>query len=199
MSLIRGKEFITGRLGGLTFRLSPNSFYQVNTSQAEKLYDAARKYAGLTGGETVIDAYCGTGTISLYMAGCAARVVGLELVPEAVADARENARLNGIKNTEFKAGPVEKVLPGLLRKGLRPDVVVLDPPRAGCAKELLEVICQTGVAKIVYISCNPATLARDLGRMVARGYRVKEVQPVDMFPWTAHVECVVLMENVKNK
>jgi len=197
--VLAGREFITDRLVGLNFRLSANSFYQVNSTQAARLYRVAREYAGLTGIETVVDAYCGIGTVALYLAGGAARVLGMEVIPEAVCDARENARLNGIKNAEFKTGAVEKLLPHLAREGFRPDVVVLDPPRAGCKKEVLVAISCMRVPRVVYISCSPATLARDLGRMAAMGYGVTEVQPVDMFPWTGHVEAVAKIEHFKER
>ncbi len=192
--VLMGREYITDKLGGLTFRLSANSFYQVNLTQAQRLYDVAGDYVGLTGGETVVDAYSGTGTIALYLAGSAGRVIGLESVPEAVADARENAKSNGINNAEFRAGAVENLLPNLLQEGLSPDVVVLDPPRAGCEEKVLEAIVGMQIPRVVYVSCNPATLARDLGRLQMRGYGIREVQPVDMFPWTGHVECVALIE-----
>lgn len=197
--VLAGQKFISDRLGGLTFRLSANSFYQVNSYQAERLYEVARKYAGLTGNETVIDAYCGIGTITLYLAGSSLRVVGLESVPGAVADAEENAGLNNIDNVEFRTGRVEKLLPALAREGLQPGVVVLDPPRAGCDKEVLTAISRMKVPRVVYVSCNPATLARDLGRMKDLGYEVKEVQPVDMFPWTGHVECIILIKRAESR
>lgn len=197
--VLAGKEFITDRLGGLTFRLSANSFYQVNFVQAERLYTVAREYAGLTGKETVVDAYCGIGTITLYLAGAAFRTLGLESIPDAVSDARENARLNGINNAEFRTGPVEKLLPSLAREGLQPDIVVLDPPRAGCEEVVLTAIARMKVTRVVYVSCNPATLARDLGRLKGLGYRVREIQPVDMFPWTGHVECVVLIKRAESR
>lgn len=189
-----GKSFITDRLGSLEFHISPGSFYQVNTSQTEVLYDKALEYAGLTGREKVLDAYCGIGTIALYMAGRAEEVIGLEIVPEAVQNARENARQNKITNAEFYQGEVERLLPLLAAEGYRPDVVVLDPPRRGCAKEALDALVEMQVPRIVYVSCDPGTLARDLSYLNSRGYDVKEVQPVDMFPHTSHIECVVSLK-----
>lgn len=192
-----GRPFITDILGELSFRLSAESFYQVNPGQTLALYQKTLEYAGLTGMETVVDAYSGVGTIALFMAGKARKVTGMELVPRAVRDARVNAELNGINNVEFYSGPVEKLLPGMTRKGLKPDVVILDPPRRGCHVQVLETIAAAGVPRVVYVSCDPGTLARDLGKLAASGYAVKEVQPVDMFPHTHHVECVVLMSRVE--
>jgi 23S rRNA (uracil1939-C5)-methyltransferase len=140
-----------------------------------------------------VDAFSGVGTIALYLAGRAKKVYGLEVVPQAVKDACGNADLNNIGNVEFQAGAVEKLLPELAALGLRPDVVVLDPPRAGCGREVLDAVAEMAPARLIYVSCDPGTLARDLGILAGRGYRVLEVQPVDMFPWTRHVECVVLM------
>jgi len=190
-----GRKYITDRLGELTFCLSVNSFYQVNSIQAARLYETVKEYAGLTGKELVVDAYCGTGTITLYMAYNAKRVIGLESVSAAVSDARENARINKINNVEYRTGSVEKLLPTLVRESLQPDVIVLDPPRSGCRKEVLEAIAVMQVTRVVYVSCNPATLARDLVVLQERGYQVVEVQPVDMFPWTGHVETIIMMTN----
>ena len=189
-----GRPYLVEKVGGLQFRVSTRSFFQVNTVQAETLYRQAESLAGLTGRETVYDLYCGTGTIGLYLAGKAGRVIGIEEVEAAVEDARLNARANGITNAQFMAGKAETLLPQLLESGPRPDVVVLDPPRKGCAATLLEALAQTAPARIVYISCNPATLARDLKILRERSYSVKEVQPVDMFPHTSHVECVIGMQ-----
>ncbi|MBM7854002.1 23S rRNA (uracil1939-C5)-methyltransferase [Desulfohalotomaculum tongense] len=191
---LAGKPTITDRLGRLKFNISPNSFYQVNPAQTLVLYNKAREYAGLTGKEKVLDAYCGIGTIALFMAGCAGEVMGLEIVPEAVKDAEENAKENGIDNVEFYQGEVERLLPLLSREGYRPDVVVLDPPRRGCGREVLSVLAEMKVPGIVYVSCDPGTLARDLSYLNSNGFEIKEVQPVDMFPQTAHVECVVKIE-----
>lgn len=191
--LLAGQESITDHIGDLTFAISPRSFFQVNPAQTEVLYGKALEYAGLTGSELVIDAYCGIGTISLFLARGARRVVGIEVIPEAVADARQNAERNGINNAEFLLGDAAEAMPELYREGLRPDVVVVDPPRKGCDPPVLEAFAAMQPRRIVYVSCNPATLARDLGLLSALGYRTQEVQPVDMFPHTAHVECCSLL------
>jgi len=196
--LLDGEEAIEDRLGDLTFRLSARSFFQVNPEQAEALYRRAREYSRLTGKELVIDAFTGTGTIALFLAGEAGQVIGIEEIPEAVADARENARRNGITNVDFRQGKVEEVLPALAGGGLHPEVVVLDPPRRGVEEKALAAIAQLEPERIVYVSCNPATLARDLAYLVREGYRVEEVQPVDMFPQTAHVEAVALVVRDKS-
>jgi 23S rRNA (uracil1939-C5)-methyltransferase len=180
----------------LVFRISARSFFQVNPAQALVLYRQVAAYADLTGEETVVDAFSGPGTIALFLAGAAARVTGIEEVPEAVADARQNAARNGIMNVEFLAGRVEEVLGEMLARSFRPDVVVLDPPRAGVAREALETIARLGPRRLVYVSCNPATLARDLGILQGYGYRTLEVQPVDMFPQTTHVEAVARLMRV---
>lgn len=184
-----GKDHIVDKIGDLKFKISPRSFFQVNPVQTEVLYRKAREYADLSGGELVVDAYCGIGTIALFLADKADRVVGIEEVPEAIEDARENAGLNGVHNAEFHVGRVEDVLPDMVRRGLRPDVVVLDPPRAGCERAVLEAIAAAEVPRVVYVSCNPSSLARDLAVLREKGYRTVEVQPVDMFPHTSHVEC----------
>ncbi|MBO8126907.1 MAG: 23S rRNA (uracil(1939)-C(5))-methyltransferase RlmD [Firmicutes bacterium] len=192
--LLWGKETIIDAIGDLKFQISPHSFFQVNSEQTEVLYRKAREYAGLTGTERVFDLYCGIGTISLFLAPDCREVIGIEEVEQAVADAEANAGLNQVKNVSFRAGRVEEVLPELLQSGIKPDVVVLDPPRAGAAPEVLEAIVQTGVERVVYVSCNPATLARDLRLLAEHGYEPGEVQPVDMFPHTSHVECVVSLQ-----
>jgi len=186
-----GSEVIHDAIGGVRFAISARSFYQVNPVQTEVLYRKALEYAQLTGSETVIDAYCGIGTISLFLAQAARRVYGVEVVPEAIEDARRNAELNGIANVEFEAGRAEDVMPAWQRRGIRADVVVVDPPRKGCDAGLLETIAAMQPKRIVYVSCNPATLARDLRVLEDFGYRTIEVQPVDMFPHTVHVECIV--------
>lgn len=191
--LLAGRETIIDRLGHLNFRISPFSFYQVNPAQTLFLYQKALEYAAPTGGETVVDAYSGIGVIALFLAGYAKKVYGLEVVSEAVEDARNNAVLNKIKNVEFQAGEVERRLPALAAQGLRPDVVVLDPPRRGCGREALEAVAEMRVPRVVYVSCDPGTLARDLGHLAGKGYRVIEVQPVDMFPWTHHTETACLL------
>ena len=190
--ILFGKPTIRDRIGGLNFNISARSFFQVNTAQAEVLYRTAKNFAGLTGRETVIDAYCGTGTIGLYMARAAYKIFGLEIVGEAVDDAKKNARENKIRNAEFIAGDVVKILPHL---DVVADVVVVDPPRAGCDKIVLKTFAKMKPARIVYVSCNPATLARDLAILAELGYRTKKIQPVDMFPFSSHVEAVALAEN----
>ncbi|HWR62255.1 MAG TPA: 23S rRNA (uracil(1939)-C(5))-methyltransferase RlmD [Clostridia bacterium] len=192
--VIYGEEAIYDYIGEFRFRISPLSFFQVNPLQTEVLYNKALEYAGLKGEETVFDAYCGIGTISLFLSQKAKKVYGVEIVSQAIENARENARLNGISNVEFLVGESETVIPGMYKKGIRADVIVVDPPRKGCDERLLDVIAQMRPEKVVYVSCNPATLARDLKYLSERGYGVKEVQPVDMFPQTVHVEAVVRIE-----
>lgn len=203
---IAGRDYVEEVLGGLRFRVSAPSFFQVNTLQAERLFSLAVEFAGLTGEELVVDAYCGTGAMALLAAGRARRVWGVEVVAEAVEDAKKNARLNGIDNACFLAARVEDVLPGLRDGGRGPDVVFLDPPRKGCDPATLAACKAMGPRRIVYVSCNPATLARDLAVLTGlerRGegegravYRVDVVQPVDMFPHTAHVECVAKLTRI---
>ncbi|HOV80896.1 MAG TPA: 23S rRNA (uracil(1939)-C(5))-methyltransferase RlmD [Bacillota bacterium] len=195
--LLAGKEYITDRLGHLIFRISSSSFYQVNPEQTLVLYQKVLEYAALSGVETALDAYSGIGTIALFLAGRAKKVYGLEIVPEAVEDARRNAVLNGITNVEFLAGEVERSLPRMAAQGIRPDVVVLDPPRRGCDRETLDAVVRMQAARVVYVSCNPGTLARDLRYLTDKGYQVAEVQPVDMFPWTYHVEAIVLLQRLE--
>ncbi len=194
-----GKDYIIDFIGNLKFRISPLSFFQVNPVQTEVLYGKALEYAGLSGDEVVIDAYCGIGTISLFLAGKAGRVYGIEVVEAAVQDARVNAGLNGIENAEFITGKAEKIMPHLLEEGIRPDVVVVDPPRKGCEGELLDTIAHMQPDRVVYVSCNPATLARDLAYLGGKGYRTVEVQPVDMFPHTYHVECIVQIKRAESR
>jgi len=194
--VIFGEEAIYDYIGEFKFRISPLSFFQVNPVQTEVLYGKALEYADLKGDETVFDAYCGIGTISLFLSRKAKKVYGIEIVPQAINNAKENARLNGVKNVEFLVGESEIVIPELYRKGIKADVIVVDPPRKGCDEKLLEVITEMSPEKVVYVSCNPATLARDLKYLSERGYEVREVQPVDMFPQTSHVECVVLMSRM---
>ncbi|UTR08847.1 23S rRNA (uracil(1939)-C(5))-methyltransferase RlmD [Evansella sp. LMS18] len=185
-----GEEVIHDYIGDIKFAISARSFYQVNPDQTKVLYDKALEYAQLTGKETVIDAYCGIGTISLFLAQKAKHVYGVEIVPEAIADAKKNARLNGFENVDFAVGEAEKVFPWWYAQGVRPEVIVVDPPRKGCDESLLETIVNMNPDRVVYVSCNPATLARDLKYLDEHGYETKEVQPVDMFPHTTHVECV---------
>lgn len=191
---IFGKDFITDKIGKYTFKISPLSFFQVNTEQTNLLYEKAMEFADLKGGEIVIDAYCGAGTISLFLSQKAKKVIGVEIVEPAIADAIENAKLNGVKNVEFYCGEAEHIIPELYKKGVRADVVVVDPPRKGCDVRLLETIAAMEPDKIVYVSCDPSTLARDLKFLADKGFEIVKVQPVDMFPMTVHVECVVRLE-----
>lgn len=195
--VLYGRDHIIDRIGEFKFKISPLSFFQVNPVQTKVLYDKALEYAGLTGDETVFDLYCGIGTISLFLSQKARKVYGVELVEPAVKDAVENARLNEVSNVEFICGETEKVVPKMVRKGVRADVVVLDPPRKGCEESLLETVVEMKPERIVYVSCNPATLARDLKILDEKGYKAKEIQPVDMFPHTYHVESIVLLQNEK--
>jgi 23S rRNA (uracil1939-C5)-methyltransferase len=192
--VIWGSDHITDHLGDLAFQISPHSFFQVNTLQAQVLYGQALKYASLTGNETVIDAYCGTGTISLFLARQAKKVYGIEIVEQAISDAKGNAEANHITNAEFIAGDATKVMPKLYKQGVKPDVIVVDPPRAGCSVAVLETFAAMRPKRIVYVSCSAASLARDLALLDELGYETKEIQPVDMFPQTFHVECVALLK-----
>lgn len=190
-----GQDQIKETIGPLTFAISARSFFQVNSEQVEGLYDAAARFAGLSGGERVVDLYAGTGTIALYMARKGAgEVIGIEVIPEATRDAAANARLNGISNARFLTGKVEDLLDDLLAESGPLDVALLDPPRKGCEGSVISAIARSGIPKVVYVSCNPATLARDLKQLAAEGgYRLRAVQPVDMFPQTSHVEAVALL------
>jgi 23S rRNA (uracil1939-C5)-methyltransferase len=188
--VLLGRDHIREMLGGLVFQVSANSFFQTNTVQAERLFGLVEEACALTGGETVADLYSGTGAISLLLARRVRQVYGIELVAAAVADAERNARLNGIDNCTFLAGEVRHVLPQLVRDGVRTDVAVADPPRAGFHPRALTALADLAPPRIVYVSCNPATLARDVGGLVQQGYRLEWVQPVDMFPQTPHIEAV---------
>ncbi len=189
-----GNGFITDRIGDIRYQISPQSFYQVNREQTEKLYAAALEYAGLTGTETVWDLYCGIGTISLFLARQAKKVCGVEAVTAAVEDARANALMNGITNTDFYAGRAEEVLPEMYsKKGARADVIVVDPPRKGCSPAVLETISQMAPERVVYVSCNPSTLARDLKILCENSYELRQAQPVDMFPQTTGIETAALI------
>ena len=194
-----GEDFLDDTLCGLTFRISVPSFFQVNREQCEVLYQKAVELSGLTGRETVLDLYCGIGTISLVMARQAGRVVGAEIVPAAVEDARANARRNGIDNAGFFCGDAAEAARRFAAEGLRPDVVCVDPPRKGLAPEVIASVVQMAPERVVYVSCDPATLARDLSRFAAQGYRPKQALAVDMFPRTAHVETVVLLSKLNAK
>ena len=189
--VLYGKEYIEDYIGELKFRISPLSFFQVNPWQTEVLYGKALEFADLSGEETVFDAYCGTGTISLFLAKKAKKVYGVEIVKDAIDNAKENAKINNIDNAEFIVGASEEEIPKLISKGIKAQVMVVDPPRKGCDEKLLEAMCTMAPGKIVYVSCDPATLARDLKFLTEKGYEVTAVQPVDMFPETGHVECVV--------
>lgn len=188
-----GSGTILDQLCGLEFQLSPLSFYQVNRTQAERLYHLAAEYAGLTGQELLLDLYCGAGTIGLSMAHKARRLLGVEIVPEAVENARQNALLNHVENAEFFCGDAAQAARMLADRGERPDVIVLDPPRKGCDPDLIHTVVEFDPQRVVYVSCNPATLARDLKLFSQLGFVPVEAAPVDMFPATAHVECVVLL------
>ena len=194
--IMYGHGKIIDYIGDLQFKISPNSFFQVNPKQTLLLYEKALKFAGLKGNETVFDIYSGIGSLSLFLSKRAKKVYGIEVVKEAVEDAKENAEMNGISNVEFYEGAAEIVLAELCEEGMTADVVVLDPPRKGCEVEVLDSIVKLSPEKIVYVSCNPSTLARDLSHLSENGYVVKEVQPVDMFPGSVHVETVTLL--VKN-
>lgn len=192
-NVLWGEEYIYDKIGDVKFAISARSFYQVNPEQTKVLYENALEYAELTGEEFVIDAYCGIGTISLFLAQKAKRVFGVEIVPEAIEDAKRNAELNGISNAEFAVGEAEVVIPEWYKQGNQADVIVVDPPRKGCDEALLKTILDMKPKKVVYVSCNPGTLARDLQVLELGGYKTVEVQPVDMFPHTTHVEVVSQM------
>ena len=189
-----GTDVLTDELCGLTFRLSVPSFYQVNREMAEVLYDKAVEFAALTGTETVLDLYCGAGTITQVMARHAGRVIGAEIVPEAIEDAKANAKRNGVENVEFFRGDASAVAADFAAKGLRPDVICVDPPRKGLAPEVVRAAAQMAPRRIVYVSCDPATLARDVKLFAAEGYGAVRAAAVDMFPGTANVESVVALE-----
>jgi 23S rRNA (uracil1939-C5)-methyltransferase len=188
-----GRDALIDELCGLQFKISARSFFQVNPLQTAVLYNKALEYAALNGTEAVLDLYCGIGTISLLLAGRSRQVIGVEYVEDAVVDARNNAEMNGISNVDFYAGDAGTVLENLAGEGINFDVAVLDPPRAGCDAKVLRILANLKVPRIVYVSCNPASLARDLKLLAEMGYGLKEAQPVDMFPQTSHVECVVLI------
>jgi 23S rRNA (uracil1939-C5)-methyltransferase len=189
-----GKGFVTEKLEDFEFKISPKSFFQTNTKQAEKLYTVTRDFAGLTGNEIVYDLYCGTGSIGIFVSKHAKKIIGVEVIEEAVTDARENAALNNINHAEFFAGDVIKICnDDFFDLHGRPDVVITDPPRAGMHEKLVNKLLEMEAPKIVYVSCNTATQARDLG-LLSEKYRIEKIQPVDMFPHTHHIECVVLLK-----
>ena len=195
-----GKDWLEETLCGHAFRLSVPSFFQINRAQTEVLYRRALNFAALTGTETVVDLYCGIGTISLAMAGQARRVIGVEVVPQAVADARANAARNGLADkTRFECGDASALAAQLEEEGIRPDVVVVDPPRKGLAADVVDTIARMAPERVVYVSCDPATLARDAGRFRPLGYRALRAEAVDLFPRTAHVETVVLLSKLNTK
>lgn len=199
-TLLWGQPRIRDKIGSVCFEISPESFFQVNPVQTEQLYNKALEYAGLTGCETVWDLYCGIGTISLFLAKRAKAVYGVEVVPQAVEDAKRNAMLNGMENTTFFSGRAEELMPKLASDGTipQPDVIVVDPPRKGCDSTLLETMCEAAPQRIVYISCDPATLARDLRTLTDAGYELRAVTPVDMFPQTRHVETVCILSKLSS-
>lgn len=192
-----GEDVIQDYIGNFKFNISPLSFFQVNPIQTEILYNKALEYASLTGNETVFDAYCGTGTITLFLSQKAKKVYGVEIIEPAIINAKENAKLNNVENAEFFVGKSEEIIPKLINEGIKADVIVVDPPRKGCDIKLLNAIGETKPEKIVYVSCDPSTLARDLKILEEKGYKTIKVQPVDMFPQTSHVETVVLLSHKK--
>jgi 23S rRNA (uracil1939-C5)-methyltransferase len=192
--IVKGSAYLEEELSGLRLRISPDAFFQTNTEMAERLYGTAAELAGLTGRERVLDLFCGIGTIALVLALDAGEVWGLEIVEEAVADAIENARLNGVDNARFFAGDVRLAMRPLLEQSGKPDVVVVDPPRAGLSQKIVRRVLESQARRIVYVSCNPTTLAPNARQIVDAGYELKTVRPVDMFPQTPHIECVALLE-----
>jgi tRNA (uracil-5-)-methyltransferase len=192
---LSGKETIQEVLGDLSFELSARAFFQLNPVQTVKLYDEVKKAAELTGKEKVLDAYCGVGTIGLWLAKDAGEIRGMDVIPESIVDAKKNAAAHGYTNAKYEVGKAENVLPKWVKEGWKPDVVVVDPPRTGCDNGLLETLKKVKPKKIVYVSCNPSTLAKDVAAL-EKLYQVKYLQPVDMFPHTAHVECVARLELV---
>ena len=188
--ILNVEPYIYDEMNGIRFAISPRSFYQVNPIQTETLYSKAVEYAQLSGNEIVFDAYCGIGTITLFLAQHAKQVYGVEIIPEAIEDAKMNARLNGFENTQFAVGKSEEIIPAWIENGIVPDVIVVDPPRKGCDRSLLDTMLEAAPDRIVYVSCDSSTLARDLRVLIDGGYKLEVVQPVDMFPQTAHIECV---------
>lgn len=189
---LEGKEFIQETLGDLSFELSARTFFQLNPEQTVKLYNEVKKAAALTGKEKVVDAYCGVGTIGLWVADKAAEIRGMDIIPESIKDAKKNADRHGIKHAKYVTGKAEEWLPKWVKEGWKPDVIIVDPPRTGLDDQLLKTILKVKPKKVVYVSCNPSTLAKDIAVLSGK-YEVKEIQPVDMFPQTAHVECCALL------
>ena len=192
-----GSEVMCDSLGGIRYEISPQAFYQINPPQAEKLYEKALEYAAPKKSETVLDMYCGAGTISLYLARCAGKVIGAEIIPEAIENAKRNAENNGIENAQFICADASEAAERFLKENIHPDAVVVDPPRKGMDESAIKAICTMAPERVVYVSCNPATLARDIAVFSSLGYELKEATAVDMFPRTVHVETVVLMSKVK--
>ncbi|MEE1281877.1 MAG: 23S rRNA (uracil(1939)-C(5))-methyltransferase RlmD [Acutalibacteraceae bacterium] len=190
-----GCDYITDVLCGLKFNISPLSFYQVNRTQAEKLYSIAQAYAQLNNDDVLLDLYCGTGTIGLSMANKVKKLIGVEVIPQAIENAKRNAELNNITNAEFICGDATKASETLEKRGIKPSVIIVDPPRKGCDKQLIEIISNMSPSRVVYVSCDSATMARDIKIFNEYGYTPQEVTPVDMFPGTSHVECVCWMNN----
>ena len=188
-----GPGYIEDTLCGLNFRLSARSFYQVNHAQAQRLYETAIAMAGITKKDLVLDLYCGVGTITLAMASAAGRVIGVEVVPQAIEDARDNARRNGIENAEFFCADAGAAALDLEQKGIRPDIITVDPPRKGLNGDAIEAIARMSPKRLVYVSCDPATLARDVALLKERGFRVEKVTAADLFPRCSHIETIVLM------
>lgn len=193
--VITGQDYITDTLLGKTFKIRDRSFYQVNHAQTEKLYQIGLDMANLSGNETIIDTYSGIGTIGLAASDRVSKIVGIEIVDSAVEDAIENAKLNGIDNAEYHLGKAEEVMPALVDEGISADVVFVDPPRKGCHTQFLDALVEVSPKKIVYISCNPSTLQRDMKYLERHGFKAKEVTPVDLFPQTKHIEAVTVLEN----
>ena len=195
--LLYGRETLTDTLCGLQFELSPASFFQINPSQTEKLYQTAADFAALKPEDLLCDVYCGAGTITLTLARRCREAVGIEIVPAAVENAKQNAEQNGIRNASFHAGKAEDLLPRMVADDLKPDVIVVDPPRKGLEPSVIKAIAEAGPNRLVYVSCNPATLARDASLLKEESYQLKKVQPVDMFCWTSGIETVALFSNLK--
>ena len=184
---LAGEDFIQETLGDLQFELSARTFFQLNPVQTIKLYNEVKTAAALTGNEKIVDAYCGVGTIGLWLADQAGEIRGMDIIPEAIEDAKKTAKRHGITNTKYVPGKAEEVLPKWVKKGWKPDVIIVDPPRTGLDNQLIQTILQAAPEKLLYVSCNPSTLAKDI-QMLSAKYEVKYIQPLDMFPQTSHVE-----------
>ncbi|MBS4198371.1 23S rRNA (uracil(1939)-C(5))-methyltransferase RlmD [Bacillus sp. FJAT-49732] len=190
---ITGKEYIDDKMNEFTYELSARAFFQLNPEQTVKLYDEVKKAAALTGKEKIVDAYCGSGTIGLWLSEGAAEIRGMDVIPESIEDAKKNAMKHGVRKAKYETGKAEDILPKWLKQGWHPDVVIVDPPRTGCDDKFLKTLLKIKPKKFIYVSCNPSTLAKDL-QAISHMYEVKYIQPVDMFPQTAHVEAVVKVE-----